>query len=297
MCAVLLVPAGCRSIRRIGESRQSIAARRLSGQGFNAMHSDRWDVAETLFADALEVSATDDRAHWGLSESLWQRGEYDLAIEHMEQAVRLSASDPKRVQRLGRMYLNVGRLEEAQKQSQIALATSRSSADVWALRGDCLLAAGQLTDALAAYHRALAIQPDYPEVQLQTAEIYHRENRYGRLLATLDRLQDSVGAEATPVRADVLQGIAMRHAGRFAEAQKSFARAIGKDPTDASLHLEVASLMLESGHLEEAKLALTTALSIDPNSLQQDNWVERFKEQQERLALQQQVAENQTNLR
>ena len=143
----------------------------------------------------------------------------------------------------------------------------------------------------------MAIQPDYPEVQLQTAEIYHHENRYGRLLATLDRLQDSVGPEATPVRADVLQGIAMRHAGRFAEAQKNFVRAIGKDPADASLHLEMASLMLESGNLDEAKLALATALSIDPNSLQRDNWAERFHEQQERLALQQQAIEAATDLR
>ncbi|WP_345683542.1 tetratricopeptide repeat protein [Novipirellula caenicola] len=289
MIAVLAL-AGCRSIRRIGESRQSIAARRLSGQGFKAMHSNQWDVAETLFSDALEVSSADDRAHWGLAESLWQRGEHDAAIEHMEQAVRLSASDPKRVQRLGRMYLEVGRDQEAQQQSLAALAAARSSADVWALRGDCLLAAGQLPEALAAYHRALALQPDFPEVQLQAAEIYHREHRYGRLLATLDRLQDGMGTDATPARADVLQGIAMRQLGRSDEAQKCFVRATEKDPTDSTARLELATLLLDQGNVEAAKESLAMALRLNPNLVGPNalggeaNWANEVKKQQERLA-------------
>ncbi|TWU42115.1 tetratricopeptide repeat protein [Novipirellula artificiosorum] len=293
----VLASAGCRSIRRIGESRQSIAARRLSGQGFSAMHNDQWGDAETLFASALEVSSTDDRAHWGLAESLWQRNEADLAIRHMEQAVRLSAGDPKRVQRLGRMYLEVGRLEEAQQQSLTALATNRGSAEVWALRGDCLRAAGQLPRALAAYHRALAIQPDFPEVQLQAAEIYHQEKRYGRLLATLDRLQDGLGPDATPPRADVLQGIAMRQVGRFDEAQKSLVRAVQKNPSDATPHLELASLLLEQGDTEQAKQELAIALSVDPHSLDNNGWADHFRRQQERLAREQQIVGDAEQLR
>ncbi|WP_146592865.1 tetratricopeptide repeat protein [Novipirellula galeiformis] len=306
LITVLALP-GCRSIRRIGESRQSIAARRLSGQGFKAMHNNQWDVAETLFSDALDVSRADDRAHWGLAESLWQRGEYDLAIEHMEQAVRLSASDPKRVQRLGRMYLEVGRDQEAQEQSLVALATARNSADVWALRGDCLLAAGQLPDALAAYHRALALQPDFPEVQLQTAEIYHQSQRYGRLLATLDRLQDGVGSDATPARADVLQGIAMRRLGRIDEAQKCFARATEKDPSDATPHLELATLSLDQGNVESAKQSLAMALKLNPNSLSphtlnpnasaDPHWDNEIKKQQARLANEEHGVNNSARLR
>ncbi|TWT82970.1 Tetratricopeptide repeat protein [Planctomycetes bacterium CA13] len=215
----------------------------------------------------------------------------------MEQAVRLSANDPKRVQRLGQMYLDVGRLEEAQQQSEIALAAARGSADVWALRGDCLLAANQLSDALAAYHRALAIQPDYPELQLQAAEIYHMQERHGRLLATLDRLQDGLGPEATPARADILQGIAMREVGRLDEAKRSFIRAAGKDPNDATPHLELASLSLEHGNVDQAKTSLATALMLNPNSLLEGDWSDRFKRQQERLADQQKLGDSPIELR
>ncbi len=272
LCLLLTVIAvtesGCRAIRRFGESRQSIAARRLSGQGFQAMHDGQWEIAESLFTDALEVSKADDRAHWGLAEAFWNRNDQELAIEHMEHAVRLSAGDPKFVQRLGRMYLERGRLQEADSHSLWALESKRDSAQAWALRGDCLKASGKADDALAAYHRALALQPDYPEVQLQAAEIYRTQHRYDRLLATLDRLQDGVGIDDAPARVDMLQGIAMRKLGRAEEARRCFVRASTKDPQDATPHLELASLAIEHGDVESARESLQVAQQLDPDSVQ-----------------------------
>lgn len=289
LCAVLLSMgllshAGCRAIGRFGESRQSIAARRLSGQGFQAMHDGRWDVAETLFTDALDVSKSDDRAHWGLAEAYWKRDERDLAVEHMEQAVRLSAGDPKFVERLGRMYLDVGRGDEADSQSRWALQSKRDSPEAWRLRGDCLHASGKDDEALAAYHRALALQPDYPEVQLRAAEIYRDQHRYDRLLATLDRMQDGVGAEGTPPQADMLQGIAMRELGRTEEARRSFIRAAEKDPTDAAPHLEIAALALETGDVDVARRSLAAATRVGADSADQDTYLRQLQDQQARLA-------------
>ncbi len=275
---------GCRAIGRFGESRQSIAARRLSGQGFQAMHDGRWDVAETLFADALEASKADDRAHWGLAEAYWKRGEQQLAVQHMEQAVRLSAGEPKFIERLGRMYLETGRGSDADSQSLIALQTKRDSPDAWRLRGDCLRAAGKDDEALAAYHRALALQPDYPEVQLQAAEIYLVQERYDRLLATLDRLQEGVGTDDSPAKADMLQGIAMRHLGRKEEAKRCFARAAEKNPADAAPHLEIASLAIENGDMESARRSLASATQLGAGTAEQEIAKARLQPQHLRMA-------------
>lgn len=286
LAVLTIAETGCRAIRRFGDNRQSIAARRLSGQGFQAMHDGQWDIAENLFTDALDVSKADDRAHWGLAESFWNRGERELAIKHMQQAVHLSAGDSKFVQRLGRMYLEVGQLEEAEKNSLLALESKRDSAAAWALRGDCLKAKGHIQDALAAYHRALALQPDFPEVQLQTAEIYQGENRYDRVLATLDRLQDGVGVDEAPARVDLLQGIAMRQLGRTEEARRCFARASVKDPEDATPHLELASLALEQGNIALAKDSLSLGLQLNPDSVHEGQRMVQLKNQHERLARQ-----------
>jgi tetratricopeptide (TPR) repeat protein len=276
--------AGCRAIGRFGDSRQSIAARRLSGQGFQAMHDGQWEIAEKLFSDALEVSKADDRAHWGLAESYWKRGDTELAIAHMEQAVRLSAGDPKFVQRLGRMYLELGRLKDADSHSLWALESTRDSAEAWALRGDCLKAAGEPDDALAAYHRALALQPDFAEVQLQAANIYLAQGRFDRLLATLDCLQDDVGVDAAPSEVDILQGIAMRELGRHEEARRCFARASTKDTGDVTPHLEMAELALERGEVASARAALDTAINLDPESVEETAWMKQLQERHARVA-------------
>jgi Flp pilus assembly protein TadD len=282
LVVALLISAscGCRAIRQFGDSRQSIAARRLSGQGFQAMHDGRWKVAESLFTDALEISESDDRAHWGLAEAYWNRGDKELAAQQMEQAVRLSAGDPKFVGRLGEMYLELGRLSEADQHSQLALRSRRDSAEAWRLRGDCLL---------GAYHRALALQPDFPDVQIQAADIYRAQDRHDRLLATLDQLEDSVGADKTPAKADLLQGIALRSLGRGDEAKNRFLRAGMKDPNDATPYMELASLALDEGRVNDANDRIRMALSIDPTLAQAPRWASLFQteqpsQQQRRLA-------------
>lgn len=284
LLALLAASCGCRAISRFGDSRQTIAARRLSGQGFQAMHDGQWEIAETLFTDALQQSESDDRAHWGLAESYWKRNEREQAIKHMEQAVHLSAGDPRFVQRLGRMYLTMGRLEEADRHCLWALESNRDSAETWALRGDCLKARGQADEALAAYHRALALQPDYPQVQIDAAEIYRLQGRYDRLLATLDQLQDGMGVEQTPAQVDLLQGIAMRKLNRNEEAKRSFLRAISKAPEDYSPHVELASLALQRGDVASARESFAEAVRLNPSLARARDWMQQLQSEEGRIA-------------
>jgi tetratricopeptide (TPR) repeat protein len=271
--------SGCRVIRRFGDNRQAIAARRLSGQGFQAMHDGRWESAEDLFTEALDVSKADDRSHWGMAETCWNRGQKEVALTHMEQAVRLTAGDPKLVRRLGRMYLETGDLQQADHHSKWSLQTERGSAEGWALRGDVLKASGKLEDALAAYHRSLAYQPDRTDVQLQTAEIYQTQHRFDRSLATLDRMTDAISPDDAPARADMMRGIAMRQLGRADEALRCFDRAIQKDPHNPQSHLELAATALQLGKPEEAQIALQAAMSLNPGSQEQMNLIQSLTSQ------------------
>ena len=281
--AVTLGCLGCRAIRSIRKNEGSLAARRMSRQGMQAMRDGRWNTAEKLFSEALAESEFDDRAHRGLAESLWQRNQRDAAIDHMEHAIRLSAGEPKLIERLGRMYLDVGRLDDAYAQSVKALQGNRYSAAAWALRGDCLFQQGQLDGSLAAYHRALAIQPDYAEVQLQAAEIYRSQGRYDRVIATLDRMQENIIADSIPSRALMLRGIAMQKLSRGQEAMQCFQRAINRDPKSAEPHLMIASLCLEENDLKAARSAVQQAARLDPKAVQEGRWNEQLEYHQQRL--------------
>jgi len=250
------------------------------------MHAGQWDVAEGLFSDALELTATDDRAHWGLAESLWQRGEKQAALKHMEEAVRLSASDPRLMQRLGKMYLDLDRVADADRQSLAALHADRQSAEVWGLRGDCLVKLGDHEGALAAYHQALALQPDFPDVQLEIAELYRQTGRYDRLLATIDRLQDTIGeGDVCPSRAHMLRGIALHQLQRYNDASRCFQDAIASDPSNPEPHLHLAALLLEQGDAQSARLPLQQAIALSPqtpNAIALAQQVRRVAESAER---------------
>lgn len=241
------------------------------------MHQGEWEVAEQLFGNALNVSSHDDRAHWGLAESMWQRGQREEAVVHMEQAVRLSADDPVLLSRLGRMYVDLGMIEKASAQSALALHADRNSAEIWALHGDCLANESRWDEALSAYHRALAIQPDHENALLQSAQVYRRQGRHDRLLATVDRMADHVGQQNVPGEADLLRGIAMRRLGREREAVRSLTIAATKSPEDPEPHLELASMALESGDHAMASQALAAALLINPSLSSDPEAMEPFQ--------------------
>jgi len=287
----VLTCCGCQSMSH-KQQQKLIDARRHSGMGFQKIHNGSWEDAEELFEQALDKSENDERAHWGLAESYWNRGKTILAVEHMEQAVRLSAGDPKMVQRLGRMYLDMGRLEDAKSHSLWALESERDSAEAWALYGDCLHAAAGTADpdhpalqpALAAYHRALALQPDYPKVQQTAAEIYLQQQRYDRVLATLDRLHDTHGIDAASARVDLLRGIALKQEGRTDDAKVSFRRAVTKDASDPEPLIELASLELKDSQVEKARSALQQAAEIAPERFKDGILLAEFQKAEQRIA-------------
>lgn len=272
---------GCRGIVKFGESRQSVAARRLSRQGIKAVRDGDWTVAENLFSESLAVSDHNDAAHRGLADSLWQRGRRNDAIEHLKKAVQLSAGDPKHLQRLGRMYLELGRVDEASRQCEIALQSDRQWAALWALRGDCEGAQGRSDAALAAYHRALSLQPDYPYAQMQAAEIYYQQRRHGRLLATLDRFHDTGGTGPASQtdggivagRADLLRGLAMRELGRIEEANRYLLAAAQKNPSDVTARLQLAAASIAGGDPASAQAWLAQAMRVDPQAVAASGWV------------------------
>src|SRR5262245_11139867 len=162
---------GCRAFRCQKVSDESVAAaRQLSLQGLDAQQRGQWDRAEMLFASAVIQCPRDERARCGYAESLWQRGDCSAAVAHMEEAARLSGHDPERLVQLGQMYHSQGDLVRAGEQARRAIGANPQLASAWALQGEISVAQGNRSEALASFHRALSLQPQFAEVQLAIAE-------------------------------------------------------------------------------------------------------------------------------
>ncbi len=235
--------AGCRLMHRSGPVPQDVAdARRLCNEGLSAV--DRKDLlrAEGLLEQAVKNCPTDVDARRHYADVLWQRGERMEAVTQIAEALRLSPGDVGICIDGGRMYLELGLLDDADRLAREAVRSSPRSADGWRLVGQVALARGQAEAALADFHRALAIAPDDRDLLLDTAEIYRRLDRPQRALATLAVLGESYGPNQTPPQVLALEGMAQEALGRPADAIESYRLATARGLTAPDIAARLAAL-------------------------------------------------------
>jgi tetratricopeptide (TPR) repeat protein len=225
----LVAGSGCRLIPRSGPVPQEVAdARRLCNEGLSA--ADRKDLlrAEGLLEQAVKNCPTDVDARRHYADVLWQRGERMAAVTQIAEALRLSPGDTSLCIDGGRMYMELGLLDDADRLSREAVRVAPRSEKAWRLHGQVAQARGRPEEALADYHRALAIAPDDRELILDTAEIYRRLGRPQRALATLAILGESYPPNQTPPQVLALEGMAQEALDRPTDAIESYRQAVAR---------------------------------------------------------------------
>ena len=235
--------AGCRLMSRSGPVPQNVAdARRLCNEGLSAV--DRKDLlrAEGLLEQAVKNCPTDVDARRHYADVLWRRGEKMEAVTQISEALELSPGEVALCLDGGRMYMELGLLDDADRLADEAVAVAPGSAAAWHLRGQVALARGRADESLADFHRALAIAPDDRDVLLDTAEVYRRLGRPQRCLATLAILGETYGPNQTPPHVLTLEGIAQEALGRPLDALASYRQAVARGGSTPDLEARMAAL-------------------------------------------------------
>lgn len=259
---------GCSVLRRGQNAAAITEARQFSLRGADALQSQRYDDAETLFAEALRRSPSDERAHWGMAEVQWHRGDCAMATEHMLEASRMSGNNPDFLVRLGEMHLEAGRFAQALTQAESALAANRQHAGAWELLGRIHQEQQQWQKAIECYHRAMMSKPNNATVQLALAGIYQRLGRPQRALATLERMTDHQSPEYQSAQVWLLKGQALASLGQIEDARLCMREAAtGAAPNDTQIFLQLARLQAEFGELAEARMSLGRVLSVEPDNV------------------------------
>ena len=276
--------SGCTSFGRKSVPENVVAARQLSLRGMDALQRGRCDEAESLFGQAIETCPVNDRAHAGYAETLWQRGDREKAVSHMEHALRLSGGDPEMLVQLGEMHLARNELDAAAHRAEQAIQTQRQLAPAWVLKGDVQRQRGQFAEALASFHRALAYQEHYPRAQMALADVYRQQSLPQRALATLDSLADHYAPADVPAGVRLQQGLAQKALGRYDDAAESLLAATrtGLATPDVLVHLGEAQML--AGDLSNARLTLAQALQQAPQHAAALQLAARVEGQQQRMA-------------
>jgi tetratricopeptide (TPR) repeat protein len=240
--------SGCRLVRSRGPVPPELAAtRRLCNAGLAAVDQRDLVRAEGLFEQAVRNCPLDVDARRHYADVLWNRGQRTEAVAQISQALAVSPDDVGLAIDGGRMYLELGLFDDAERLSGTAVRLAPLSASAWHLRGQLALARGQPEVALADLHKALAIEPDDRDVLLDTAESYRLLGRPQRALATLAILGESYGPNQVPGRILLLEGIAQESLGREADAIDSYRRAAARGDAPPEAGVRLAALEARRG--------------------------------------------------
>jgi len=226
---------GCRFIPRVGPAPAAVAnSRRLANEGLAAADRQQYDEAEALLDRAVKSCPADVEARRHYAEVLWERGERLAAVQQITTALGQSPGDADLCVVGARMYTEMGLLEDADRLAREAARTAPQMAAAWRVRGQVALARGNDREALAAFHRGLALAPDDRPLLLDTAEVYRRLGQPRRVLSTLAILGETYGADRVPPEVLVLEGAAQESLGRTADAVASYRRALDAAGTEGS---------------------------------------------------------------
>lgn len=268
LLVVICFNLGCRSLVKNQQKQMALrTARQFSLRGADALQQHKYSDAEALFSESLRHSPTDERAHWGLAEVLYQRGECQNAAQHMNEAAKMSGSNPDLMVRLGEMQYESGMIDQAIIQADMALANDWQHAKAWELKGRVLERRGLADEAIEAYHRSLMSQPNNPAVQISLASVYQEQGRPQRALATLERMSDLQNPEYDKANTWLLKGAALASLGEAEESRTCLREAsLRANGQDVQLCLKLAKLQADLGDLADARANLGLVLSQDPGN-------------------------------
>jgi predicted O-linked N-acetylglucosamine transferase (SPINDLY family) len=191
----------------------------------------------------------------------YQRGEHEQAIEAIIRAIQRRPAAAY-FSNLGNVCCALQRIDEALAAYHRALELQPDLADAHRNLASALRDAGRLDEALASYRRAAELEPDNAETQNSLGVTWMKRGEAEPAAACYRR---AIGLRPRFFEAHSNLGNALKHLGRFDEAEAACRRAIELRPQCAEAWNNLGNAMTCQGKLDEADEAYRRALAIKPD--------------------------------
>ena len=142
---------------------------------------------EGLWRDTLAKNPAAWTAHLNLACILAERKEYDQAITHFAESLKLNPQNPVAHANLGHALMLEGRLAEAESHLQTALALKPAYAQAHKLLASLLAQQGKDQAALEHLRTALSLEPD-ATTRLRLAALLHKTGQVRQAIAEYRRI-------------------------------------------------------------------------------------------------------------
>jgi len=245
-----------------GPSHVPPAVRELLQRAAAAQQHGQLAVAADLCLQALRQKRDCFDALYRLGMLYIQQGRYDDAFEPLRAALAAKPDAVEVLSDFGVLLHMRGRLDEALASFNKALALAPTYANAHNNRGKLLADLSRPEEALASYERALASRADFAEALNNRGLILQRLGDQAAALASYDQ---ALAVRPSYTRALNNRGTALAELGRHEEALTSYVRALMQQPGYAEAHFNRGNVLAKLGRHEEALTSYDKALAARPN--------------------------------
>jgi putative PEP-CTERM system TPR-repeat lipoprotein len=231
-------------------------------------------LAKTLQAQGQSQKLLDEitpEAAKGSAQLLTLRGEAYLALgdaahakDAFEQALAVDPNAGDALTGLARHAIMKGDRQAAELYASEAVAKDPKNAEVWMFNGTMLRAGGKPDQALAAFDKALALQPGHHTAHIEKAYIEITQGKFPAAKADLDAAQkttpNSMLVSYTQAMLDFSQG-------KFAPAQEALQKILKSAPEHMPSILLSGAVELNLGASQQAEQHLRKYLAAYPDNV------------------------------
>jgi tetratricopeptide (TPR) repeat protein len=186
-----------------------------------------WENSETLFQHALAVTHDNYIAHNNLAAVLEDRGDYDDAISHLQEAIRIKPYDAPAIFNLGLAFYSTGRYDDAIEHYQQALRLDPNNPDIYCNIGNALFMKGQLDDAANQYQQAIRLSPSDAQAYYDLGKVYETKNDF---TDAISEYHEAIRVNPDYAQAHNNLGYLLQNTGHVAEAISEYQEAIRLNP-------------------------------------------------------------------
>ena len=204
--------------------------------------------AEALYRQVLAVDNRHADSLHMLGLVALQDGRNDVAVKHIEEAVRIRPTRAPYYLDLGNALWNLGDTAQAEASYRTAIRVEPTSTDAHYNLGLLLRSQRRLEEAISCYREVVRISPDHVAAH----------NNMGVALKNLSRFDEAeacfnAALRSKPDYTAALSnlGFVLMFTGRTSEAERCYREIVRREPRNPEAHLNLAYLLLLTGRLRE----------------------------------------------
>lgn len=232
--------------------------------GILAYGQRRLGEAHDLITRAIELDGESPEAHNNLGNVLRAQGRLEEAAQSYRRALRLNPHNAGTYSNLAATLMDQRKIAESVGVLEDALKIDPRCVEAHINLGNAYRALGQAGNAIAAYRAAIEIDPSSNLSYIYFGDLLCN---LGQLNEAIDVLKKAVELQEEPIALNNI-GICYYKAGRCAEAEEYFRRALRLRPDFLEAQANLASILPNLNRREEAVALNRAVLTIKPDHAQ-----------------------------